>query len=202
MNHMFEDCGMPGCTGETKKCGFKGCDRYHPNECSQAKGEWLCTEHQVPETLQHQVIQFMMLAGQAFLPKPERPAADVVKLRMRLIVEEVCELLEAAGVDFVSVRSARGELFTAIDRWDPSTHKFKMIDWVDALTDIDYVVEGARLAFGIFGKPFAAEVHKKNMEKFGPGGYRDAHGKWRKPPDWTPPDIERILREQGWEGDE
>lgn len=201
MNHMFEDCGMPGCTGETKKCGFKGCDRYHPNECSQVKGEWLCAEHLVPDTLFAQVTQFMKKVGQVIAPKPKRPAPEVVKLRMRLIVEEVFELLEAAGVDFVAVRVARGELFAAIDRYDPSTHKLKMKDWVDALADIDYVVEGARLAFGIFGKPFAAEVHKKNMEKFA-GGYRDEHGKWRKPADWTPPDIERILREQGWEGDE
>lgn len=201
MNHMFEDCGIPGCTGETKKCGFKGCDRWHPNECAATKGEWLCTEHKPPEALSEQVIQFMILAEQDIQPKPKRPPAEIVKLRMRLIIEEALELLEAAGLDPEPVKEAKSKLFEAIDFY-PTSRKLKMADWVDALADLDYVVEGARLAFGVFGKTIAAEVHKKNMEKFGPGGYRDEHGKWRKPPDWTPPDIERILREQGWEGDE
>lgn len=201
MNHMFEDCGMPGCSGETKKCAFKGCDRHHPNECAAVPGEWTCTEHRPPDTLYEQVWQFMEVVGQVIQKKPKRPSADIVKLRMRLIIEEACELLEAAGVDFVSVRAARGELFAAIDRYDPTTSKFHMKDWVDALADLDYVVEGARLAFGIFGKPHAELVHRKNMEKF-VGGYRDEHGKWRKPADWTPPDHEPLLRQQGWEGDE
>jgi hypothetical protein len=34
------------------------------------------------------------------------------------------------------------------------------------------------------------------------GGALDANGKFRKPPGWTPPDIERVLREQGWTGPE
>jgi predicted HAD superfamily Cof-like phosphohydrolase len=46
-------------------------------------------------------------------------------------------------------------------------------------------------------EPFFAEVHRANMAKL--GGFRRADGKWMKPPDWTPPDIEGLLAAKyGW----
>jgi len=28
--------------------------------------------------------------------------------------------------------------------------------------------------------------------------YKDEHGKWRKPPDFVPPDVRSVLVNQGW----
>jgi predicted HAD superfamily Cof-like phosphohydrolase len=67
----------------------------------------------------------------------------------------------------------------------------------DALADLDYVVEGARLEFGINGAPIATEVHRANMAKLD-GPVRE-DGKKQKPEGWKPPDIESELRKQGWE---
>ena len=69
---------------------------------------------------------------------------------------------------------------------------------VDGLADLDYVVEGTRIEFGVNGTPVADEVHAANMRKA--DGPVDEHGKKRKPPGWVGPDIERVLREQGWRG--
>ena len=68
---------------------------------------------------------------------------------------------------------------------------------IDALADLDYVVEGSRLSFGVHGDAIADEVHRANMTKM--GGGRDEHGKVKKPEGWTPPDIEKCLRDQGWD---
>jgi predicted HAD superfamily Cof-like phosphohydrolase len=69
--------------------------------------------------------------------------------------------------------------------------------FADACADIDYVVEGARIAFGIRGEPIADAVHDANMTKLlGP----IVNGKKLKPAGWKAPDIEGLLREQGWTG--
>ncbi len=68
----------------------------------------------------------------------------------------------------------------------------------DACADLAYVVEGTNLEFGINGDEIMAEVHRANMTKA--GGGKDEHGKAIKPPGWTPPDIEGVLRKQGWQG--
>ena len=74
----------------------------------------------------------------------------------------------------------------------------KMADLADGLADIDYVVEGTRLEFGIDGDAIAEEVHRANMAKA--GGPIAPNGKRLKPPGWTPPDIEGELRKQRWSG--
>ena len=73
-----------------------------------------------------------------------------------------------------------------------------LVELVDALADLDYVVEGTRIEFGINGKPIADAVHAANMAKVG-GGIR-GDGKINKPEGWQPPDIAGELRKQGWEG--
>ena len=70
--------------------------------------------------------------------------------------------------------------------------------FADALADLDYVIEGTRLEFGIDGWPIAQAVHKSNMAKVGSKVRED--GKILKGPDWTPPDIAGELRKQGWSG--
>jgi len=73
--------------------------------------------------------------------------------------------------------------------------------FADALADIDYVVEGARLTFGIPRVPVALEVQRANMAKDrAPGNAPGTPAKAVKPPGWQPPDIEGVLRRAGWRG--
>lgn len=75
-----------------------------------------------------------------------------------------------------------------------------LVEFADALADLDYVIEGTRLEFGINGAPIAAEVHRSNLSKLGPNGpMLREDGKILKPPGWTPPDIAGELRKQGWQ---
>jgi predicted HAD superfamily Cof-like phosphohydrolase len=80
------------------------------------------------------------------------------------------------------------------ERWLAGPVDVDLPDFVDALGDIDYVIEGTRSVFGVDGAPIAAEIHRANMSKE-PNGW----GKPAKPANWTPPDIEWELRRQGWE---
>ena len=113
-------------------------------------------------------------------------------LRVRLITEEVAELL-------LAVRSGN------------------TTEVADALGDILYVTIGAAIAWGIKIDMVWDAIHKSNMAKFvpcsecdnvftpsadcvcdGTGLTRllDASGKIMKPPSWSPPDIEGLLRSQ------
>ena len=66
----------------------------------------------------------------------------------------------------------------------------------DALADLLYVVHGAALEYGIDLDAVVAEVHAANMRK--EGGGKRADGKILKPPGWVGPDVEGVLRAQGW----
>lgn len=149
-------------------------------------------------TLKHQVTEFMTAFDQPRRATPGVPDDATVRLRLRLIAEEMFELIaaaldssdEAAGG---AIRSVQSLTMTIIDHAPVGVD---LPEFADACADLDYVVEGTRQAFGIDGRPIAAEVHRANMAKV--GGPVDEHGKKRKPAGWQPPDIEGELRKQGW----
>jgi len=95
-----------------------------------------------------------------------KPAIQDAILRMRLIREECDELLGAI---------ARDDLVEVINR----------------MCDLKYVIHGAAVAFGIDLEPFEDEVHRTNMAKT-TGPIRE-DGKQLKPPGWEPPKIREIL---------
>lgn len=69
---------------------------------------------------------------------------------------------------------------------------------LDALTDLQYVLDGAYLSLGYAQYKDAAlrEVHRSNMTKLGPDGkpiYR-ADGKVLKGPNYTPPDLAKVMK--------
>ena len=107
--------------------------------------------------LARDVREFMVAFGQHVANKPSVPPDDVVRLRLRLVVEEMFELLSACdaylGQGGVVERYAKPEV--------------DMVELADALADIDYVIEGTRIAFGIQGTQIADAVHKSNMAKVG-----------------------------------
>lgn len=145
--------------------------------------------------IRNQVEEFMVAAEQTVPDKPTVPSDNIVRLRAKLIIEEAIEYLEATY----------GKVFDDIklelrDRLEHKKLKVDIIEIADALSDIDYVSEGARLAFGINGKEIADEVQRTNMAKFGPGSWKREDGKAMKPEGWLPPDIKKLLIEQGWGG--
>lgn len=116
------------------------------------------------------VREFMTAFGQEIKTSPKLPSKDVTKLRVRLIQEELTELIEA------------------IQEKD-------IVEVADALTDILYVTYGAGLAFGIDLDKCFAEVQRSNMTKLGEDGkpiYRE-DGKIKKGPNYEEPDLKKVL---------
>ncbi len=94
-------------------------------------------------------------------------------LRINLIAEELEELQEAL---------AAGDL----------------VEVLDALTDLQYVLDGAYLSFGLQHLKHEAfdEVHSSNMSKLGADGKpirRESDGKVLKGPDYRRPDLAQFV---------
>jgi len=142
--------------------------------------------------LREQVHEFHVAMGAPNGTTPSVPPDERVWLRLSLISEEFFELLEAAGISPSTTDGMQALLRMAA----PYGLSVDLPTFVDAMADLDYVVEGTRLEFGVDGAPIAAAVHAANMAKAG-GPVRE-DGKRLKPPGWTPPDIEGELRKQGW----
>lgn len=73
-----------------------------------------------------------------------------------------------------------------------------IIATLDALTDLQYVLDGAYLSLGFHRHKNAAlaEVHRSNMSKLGADGrpvYR-ADGKVTKGPSYSPPDLAAVMQ--------
>lgn len=88
------------------------------------------------------VKQFHLTFGHPALDTPQIPSEDRCNLRVNLLVEEVKEL--ATGI-----------------------YKKDIVEIADALADIQYVLNGAILEFGLAEKfpALFAEVHRSNMSK-------------------------------------
>lgn len=75
------------------------------------------------------------------LPRPDAPTLDeFTEVRCRLIEEEATELR------------------TAFEEGN-------IVEIIDALADLEYVVAGGAVALGIDLEPFSKEVHRSNMTK-------------------------------------
>ena len=126
------------------------------------------------KTTLEQVQEFHETYG---LPVEAAPKIDDEKtnaLRINLLAEELDELKEAlAAGDVVEV--------------------------LDALTDLQYVLDGAYLSFGLHAVKTAAfdEVHRSNMSKLGEDGKpirRPEDGKVMKGPNYFKPDIAQFVQ--------
>jgi len=102
--------------------------------------------------------------------RPSIPPEPTQILRIRLIKEEVRETIDALK---------DGDL----------------TEIADGIADSIVVLLGTAISYGIDIRPIWDEVHRTNMAKI--GGGKDTGGKSIKPEGWQPPDITRLLREQG-----
>lgn len=200
--HQYWCCGHNWCSGDNEHhidaadvppcptCKKPITEVKCPPMCCGKKREY------VPFGIRQQVIAFhkaMEMPGQGEGP-PHVPDEARVRLRAALIVEEFFETMLSLFGDSQRFACARVGLREAIGA---ALVQVNMPELADGLADLDYVVEGTRLEFGINGGPVAEEVHRANMAKV--GGPTREDGKRLKPPGWTPPDIAGVLRRQGWE---
>jgi predicted HAD superfamily Cof-like phosphohydrolase len=116
----------------------------------------------------------------------DTPEIRDAELRARLILEEAVETAcamvgHSRGCDLVF------EAYQGTFKLD-WVHA-DMVEAIDGLCDLLYVVFGAFDAFGIDAEPFFHLVHEANMTKL--SGPKDANGKQLKPPGFLPPQ-ERI----------
>lgn len=128
-----------------------------------------------------QVKQFHLAFGHPVADKPNISDAKLNKLRVALISEELEELKQAL---------ADGDVVATLD----------------ALTDLQFVLDGAYLAFGLHPLKTAAssEVYRSNMSKLGEDGKPVVRedGKILKGPSYSPPKLkaiyERYAKKLGW----
>ncbi len=100
--------------------------------------------------------------------------AQTKELRINLLQEELNELKEALAND------------------DP-------VETLDALIDLQYVLDGAFLSFGMQALKEIAfdEVHRSNMSKLGADGKpirREGDGKVLKGPNYFAPDLSKFIK--------
>lgn len=137
------------------------------------------TEHQ------QRIESFMTKAEQELPQSPCIPSEEVRRLRAQLILEEALETIDALG--FTCQVSA---LRIASD--NPPN----LIAIADGCADLSVVTIGTLSACGIADEALLEEIDRSNLDKFRGDAHKDENGKWRKPSDWKPPEIERVLAEQ------
>jgi len=129
-----------------------------------------------------------------------------LRFRASLITEEYFEAMES----MVGPGSRELEdLHIAKDYVSRARGGTLVVDWpefADALGDLDYVIEGTRLTFGIPRLAVAFAIQEANMAKTRTQ-LADADAakisvwvKPAKPPGWKPPNIARVLRDNAWVG--
>ena len=152
--------------------------------------------------LSRQVRAFHEKYGHPTRFTPCVPKTKEVQLRLKLIAEEFFELLAACEIwpkHYIPTAPDRNEEVYASDVIkDAIENDFSgyvdLPEFIDALADLSYVIEGSAAAMGVNMAPVFSEVQRANMSKE-PNG---PDAKPIKPADWIPPDIAGVLIQQGW----
>lgn len=139
---------------------------------------------------QQRVEKFMTFAKQEVPSKPTMPDEKIRRLRAKIILEEALETID--GLGFCVVINPK----TEDPEIGPGSHEPDMVKIVDGCADVIVVTTGTLSACGVADMEVQSEVDQANLRKFGPGSYKREDGKWMKPPDFRPPDIEAVLSAQ------
>ncbi len=152
------------------------CDDFTPDmrlDSVNDQGDVIATHTvaHVDHNLQR-VADFHRTFGHPIKGSPDLSDENLNRLRLRLLREEVDELEDSM--------------------WERDPVKA-----LDALSDIQYVLDGAFLALGLarYKADAAREVHRSNMSKAGADGKPifDDGGKVLKGPNYSPPDLDAVL---------
>lgn len=155
-------------------------------------------------TLREHVRAFHERFGHPVRTVPAEPSKSEMQFRLRLIAEEFFELLAAceiwpkADIGRHAELHAKDIILEAIEYDFSGT--IDLPEVVDALGDLDFVIEGTRLVIGVDGEPVMAEIQRANMSKEPvlKDGKPDPLAKPTKPEGWKPPDVTGVLARQGW----
>jgi predicted HAD superfamily Cof-like phosphohydrolase len=141
--------------------------------------------------LDNKVREFRKLFGLTF---GDTPAIREPELQARMLLEECFEVVDG----LLGGYHAEQTIEDAVSAWKQTPGEPPSLPEVaDGLVDLMYIATGTAQACGIDLDPVLDAVHAANMAKVnGP----IVNGKQLKPPGWTPPDIEAVLRAQGWDG--
>lgn len=143
------------------------------------------------QSLRHDVQQFHKMINQTNPSIPQVPNSDTIYLQATLMVEETFEVLyELFGVKM----DAKQFMNIIVDSHYWKQRPINLANLAKELADVRYINEGMFQSFGMNSTPIIKAVHKSNMAKKGAG--MDSSGKWKKPKDWTPPDLEAELNKQ------
>jgi predicted HAD superfamily Cof-like phosphohydrolase len=151
------------------------------------------TNERRADDLHCQVYQFHRHIGLPTNSVPLVPDAATVRARLVLGASEFCEELQAC---FEFNPALEHALLDEI-RYAPRI-RVRLPELVDAWADQNFLKQGNALIFGVDMKPIAREVLRSNLTK-NPENLRP-DGSIKKDADYSPPQIERLLREQGWQG--
>ena len=120
----------------------------------------------------NQVKEFHKLYEVPIRDTPGMPSMQRALLRVKLLNEELEELADAIA-----------------------THD--VVEILDALTDLQYILDGSYLEFGMQDLKQKAfdEVHKSNLSKLGDDGkpVKREDGKVIKGPNYRPPNLAQFL---------
>ena len=113
---------------------------------------------------------FMITYGQEVKKSPSFPDENIIKLRIKLIKEELEELEQALN-----------------DK--------NLLEVADALTDLLYVTYGAGHSFGIDLDACFEEVQRSNMSKLDENGkpIYNEYGKVMKGPNFYKPNLKQFI---------
>lgn len=155
--------------------------------------------------------QFLTAAGHPIPDVPTIPPASVIARRLKMLVEEVSELVEAVGFrdiyDYLNCAyddSVEDTIQESID--STARYPFDFPEMIDAFHDIAVIAHGGALetAGSEGAKATAAEVTRSNLDKVngkhGPTVWagEPMNSKVKKPAGWTGPDIAGALKAAGW----
>lgn len=143
-------------------------------------------------------------------PAPENPdEADVLDnhlriARARLILEEALETVNRGLCLEVSLKeiASSGRRTVCLENMEltPNRATVDMVELADGCADLSVVATGTLVTYGIADKALLEEVDNNNLLKI-KNGHLDANGKFVKPKNHPAPDIEGVLKSQGWSGE-
>ena len=125
----------------------------------------------------------------------EEPEIRDAELRAKLIMEEAVETVAALGYSVyaaIDERAIPGERpHKSVATFSKTYNDPHLVDFIDGMCDLIYVVCGSAVAAGVDLDPHFEEVHRANMTKL--RGPKREDGKQLKPADWQPPDHDKHL---------
>lgn len=146
-------------------------------------------------SMMRRVVEFAEAAGDPFPPEPRVPTAEDTEFLVRMLLDEILELLSIHH-DSQLAKSKLNEMIRDAKSL-PKEESPTIASFSDGVMDLVYYSFHACSKLGIDMDLVFDEVHRCNMKKADPktGKFnKRADGKILKPEGWIGPDIESALK--------